>query len=100
MKEPPVPALVITRTVLRSVERPFFRVSVTGYTTLSVLSTLTSKRNCLTESPPDHFNTVGLPACTDVGTVVKPSLDCARAATTKEAPMNRFFTKYIPNTGR
>lgn len=82
MKEPPVPALVITRTVLRSVERPFFRVSVTG------------------ESPPDHFNTVGLPACTDVGTVVKPSLDCVRAATTKEAPMNRFFTKYIPNTGR
>lgn len=57
-----------------------------------------NQRNHLTEvsSPPDHFKTVGTPAFTDVGTDVKLSWDCARAAMTNEAPMNKLFMKYIP----
>ena len=99
MKEVPVAEPVMIKTVLRSVERPFFRVIVTGFTTLSVLSVHNRKWNYHTPVPvpPDHFKTVGVPASTDVGTDVKPSLDCARAAAINEAPTNRFFTKYISN---
>lgn len=47
-------------------------------------------------SPPAHFNSVGLPAVTEVGSVVKASfVVCATAATAKDAPTRRAFAKYM-----
>ena len=47
-------------------------------------------------SPPAQFKVVGLPAVTEVGSVVKASFDvCATAATAKEAPTSRAFARYM-----
>jgi len=73
-----LPLVVInTPTSLRSVDGPCFNVMVTGEL-----------------SPVDHVTTVGVPAWTEVGTLVKATF-WARADTTKVRPRTIDFEKSI-----
>lgn len=83
--------------VLRSVDRPCFNVIVTGYARPKDqnMSLETPIGVQLTEpSPPDHVTRVGVPAWTEVGTLVN-AIFSARADTTKVRPRNRLFEKSI-----
>lgn len=88
-------------TVARFVAGPRFNVMVTVWIASSLTnlpSSLPSSNEVrkLTEpSPPSHFKVVGTPPVTDVGTCVNPIFDCARAATTSEAPTKKLLTSCI-----
>lgn len=79
MKDVPVVEPVTIETVWRLFAEPCWRMIVTAV-----------------PSPPVHFRVVGLPATTEVGTVVKASLVvCAMVATAKEAQTRRALVKYM-----